>query len=329
MADEEKPKNSENSNYSNNVTQDKAIDVTKPRLTQRDGREKLREGYSYGEKMVTRSEYEKQLLEETKPKSGGAMPNVVKDIGKSRVQIEREKLERISKSLPASATKPKKDRSNMIKTIIAITLIAIIIILAIVFVVVIGDRAKFEEEDYDVRVSMQFENKSSLTIISETGKEQLRRVDPGDVLKVGAQVRNADNIEGDINIGQSPENVYVRFKLTFMLGLEDRYDVLIPNVDSRYWYRYNEEDEKKLLDGVSADDHYYYFKGVLAYQQSVKLFTEMLVDGNALTCDDGGKYGQIQVDVEVIKADYLRVKAGAIWSSAPRTWILTLDGENV
>ena len=127
MAEEKKPDNSEKDNSSKKVTQGKAIDVTKPRLTQRDGREKLREGYSYGEKLITRSEYEKQLLEETKPKSGSAMPNVVKDIGKSRVQIEREKLERISKSLPASATKPKKDRSSMIKTIIAIALIAVIV----------------------------------------------------------------------------------------------------------------------------------------------------------------------------------------------------------
>lgn len=329
MAEEKNPNNAENSNNSEKkVTQEKAIDVTKPRLKERDGREKLREGYSYGEKMITRSEYEKELLEQSKPKSGGAMPNVVKDIGKSRIQIEREKLERISKSLPASATKPKKDRSNLIKTIVAIILVAIMIILAIVFIVVLGDRKVFEEEEYDVRVSMQFENKSSLTVISESGKEQLRKVDPGDILKVGAQVRNADNIEGDIDIGQTPENVYVRFKLTFELDYEERYDVLIPNVDERLWYRYNAEDERKLLDGVKEDDHYYYFKGVLAYQQSVKLFTEMLVDGNAITCDDGGKYGQIQVYVEVIKADLLRVKAGAVWASAPRSWILTLNNTN-
>ena len=51
-------------------------------------------------------------------------------------------------------------------------------------------------------------------------------------------------------------------------------------------------------------------------------FKSIKVNGEALDCDDGGKYGQIQVIVESVEADINNMQDQGIWESAPRRWVI-------
>ena len=172
-------------------------------------------------KNVNSSEKNK-VINVTKPRE------VKSNIDTSRVSDltlrEQQALERLSKKVGASTR--SKDRASNIKSIIAIILVIILIILAIVFIVLISQNKPTEEEEYDVRMSMQIENKSILSIVTDTGKEELRKISPGDVLPIKAYVRNSDNYSGDDDLTDSninPQNVYVRFKIKVILGYDVRY----------------------------------------------------------------------------------------------------------
>jgi len=266
------------------------------------------------------------------PQSGGAMPSGPKSGGgvmpKERVEVtdqqrQHELLTKLSEKHATTHAKAKEkaDRSGIVKTVIAILLIVVVIALAVVFMFVISDNKSNEESFYELRASLQIDNKSTLTVISESGREQLREIEPGDILDIGATVQNANNFGGDPREEKNPPNVYVRFKIYFILNYADRFDVLKPKVNTDVWYRYNAEDESKHINGVKEDDNWYYFCGRLAFQQKAQLFSEVLVDGNSLTVDDGGHYGQIVVVVEVIEADENAIKSEGMWNTAPREWV--------
>jgi len=236
---------------------------------------------------------------------------------------EQQALERLSKKVGASTR--SKDRASNIKSIVAIILVIILVLLAVVFIILINQNKPTEEQTYDVRMSMQIENKSILSIVTDTGKEELRKISPGDVLPIKAYVRNSDNYTGDDDLTDSninPQNVYVRFKIKVMLGYDVRYDIIKPTINTN-WYVFNIEDEKVLPNGKTETDYYFYYKGSLAYSKRAELFSELEFYGPAISCDDGGKYGQIQVTVESTPAipDSL---SNNIWPTAPRRWIVDI-----
>jgi len=72
---------------------------------------------------------------------------------------EQQALERLSKKIGGAKAKPS---ASNIKSIIAIILVIILIIIAVLFIVLINQRPETEEMSYDVRMSMQIENKSHL-----------------------------------------------------------------------------------------------------------------------------------------------------------------------
>lgn len=233
---------------------------------------------------------------------------------------EQQALERLSKKIGAS--KARASASN-IKSIIAIILVIILIVIAVLFIVLINQRPETEEMSYDVRMSMQIENKSILSIVTDTGKEELRKISPGDTLPIKAYVRNSDNYEGDTDTLDSninPQNVYVRFKIKVILGYDVRYDIIRPTINTN-WYVFNAEDEASLPDGKKEGDNYYYYKGSLPYTKRAELFSELHFYGPAISCEDGGKYGQIQVIVESTPAITESI-TNNIWPTAPRRWIV-------
>ena len=275
------------------------------------------------------------------PQSGGAMPSAPKSGGgvmpKEKVEVtdaqrQHELLTKLSQKHTATheKTKVKADRAGAFKTVIAVLLSMVVIGLGVAFMFVISDNKSNEESFYELRASLQIDNKSTLTVISETGREQLKKIEPGDVLDIGATVQNSNNFGGDPRQEKNPPHVYVRFKIYFILNYADRYDVLKPKINSNVWYRYNAENETKYVNGVKEDDNWYYFCGSLAFQQKAQLFSEVLVDGNSLTVDDGGHYGQIVVVVEVIEADENAIISEGMWSTAPREWVsmMTTVGDN-
>ena len=305
MADDEKL----NKNKSKSHGKSNPIDVTKP-------------GPISGNAMPSKPSPETRSAP-TQGGGGTVMPGKKRTITHS--EKERQALEKLAEKHSSPKIEKAHEKNNLFKTIVAIILVVLVVALIVIFMIVIGNNTGKEEGDYEIRVSMQIDNKSSLTVISETGREQLKSIDPGDILEISAKVKNANNITGDVNDNKIPPNVYVRYKIYFILDYEERYDVLVPDVNSDFWYRYNAEDEAKQVDGVTYDDGWFYFCGTLSFQQEVKMFNKVLVDGNSLTCDDGGKYGQIQVDVEVIEADINAIKSEGVWSTAPRTWVMNMS----
>jgi len=259
-------------------------------------------------------------IDVTKPKHEAPPQS---NIDASRVSAytlrEQQSLERLKKKV--GNLNQKENRASGIKTIVAIVLVILLIILAVVFVIIIGRNSGAPEANYDMRLSMQIENKSSLSIITEAGLEQLREINPGDTIPLRATVRNSTDIGGDLTEeGEFPPAIYIRFKLVLILDYKERYDIMVPTMSDR-WYKYDAETEGSMSGGVLEDDHYYYYKGSLAYMQPEELFSEILFDGNVITCDDGGKYGQIQVKVESVEANINNILSRSLWTTAPQGWI--------
>ncbi len=263
----------------------------------------------------------KKVIDVTKPKSEPQRSSIDASRVSAHTLREQQALEKLKKQV--GTLDQHDNRMSKIKTIVAIILIIILIIIIIAFIIVIGRTNRTEEENYDIRVSMEIENKSLLSVITESGKEELRKINPGDKLAISAYARNANDYTGDVNTGSiNPPNVFVRFRLKLILDYEDRYDILIPTMTDN-WYKYNFEDESELANGVTEDDHFYYYCGSVPYQRRIELFSELEFSGDAITCDDGGKYGQIQVVVESIEADTNNLVNG-IWPTAPQRWILDM-----
>lgn len=266
-----------------------------------------------------------KIINVTRPKTE-SIPR--SNIDASRVSSytmrEQQSLEKLKKTVGGSSG--HQGRSGKIKTIVAIILVIVLLLLLVVFGIVLSRTGKSEEETYDIRVSLEIENKSLLTIITDTGKEALRPINPGDRLDISAYARNSNDYRGDVSTGAgTPPNIYVRFRLRLILNYQDRYDVLVPKLTAN-WYKFDAEVDG---DGSNYDDHYYYFCGSVPYQRRIELFSQLTVDGDSITCEDAdaGRYGQIQVLVESIEADVNSLSNG-IWPTAPKSWIMaTIRGD--
>ena len=166
---------------------------------------------------------------------------------------------------------------------------------------------------YDIRISMQIENKSVLSVLTSDGREQLREINPGDTVPLRASIRNANEFYGDEDVSEgTPPPIFVRYKLVLILDYEERFDVLKPAMNETMWYSYPTEDPRS--------DHYYYYAGTVYFQQTQELFSSITFDGESLFCEDGGKYGQIQVMVESIEANINSIMSEGIWPTAPNEW---------
>lgn len=310
---DENKQNGSNNNGVNpssfSTSSEKRIDVTKPRTgVYKDRRPAIVDDVPE----PTEKDREREALERLRNRATGRVATPRVDSGGSVAKVKK----------PRSSGEFKKN----IKVAIAILLVLIVIAILIVFVIFIGRNGVVEDGFSDIRVSLKMENKSSLTMVTETGEEVLRELNPGDTIQLRAYARNSNDYRGDVasNNSATPTSVYVRFKVVLILGYEERYDLLKPNVGS-VWYRYNAEDEADIMGGgVTEDDGYYYYNGSLGFNGRVELFTEIELIGKNFTCDDGGKYGQIQVIVEAVEAVQENLIDGRVWSTAPRHWVLNV-----
>lgn len=263
-----------------------------------------------------------KIIDVTKPKQPSGM-STSSNLSAYTLH-EQQALEKLRRSVGGVSSKggDRGSRASLMKTIIAIVLILILIALAILFVIIIGGGNKSQEEAYDVRVSMQIENESSLKIVTDSGQEKFRDISPGDTVPVSAYVRNSDNYMGDNSdeIGES-KNIYVRFKYKFILNYKDATEKIQPKISDK-WYRFNYEDESKFGDqAIKEFDGYYYYLGTLSFMQRAELFSEIKFLGEQIFWEDGGHYGQIQVIVESMEANQDYIEGENRWPTAPRHWI--------
>jgi len=260
-------------------------------------------------------------IDVTKPKHEPRMSNIDTSRVSDHTAREQQALEKLRKRVGAADIHAGK--TSKIKTIIAIILVVILIIVLIGFFIILGQKADEPEDDTAIRVSMELVNTSVLSVVTDEGLEELRPIYPGDRLPISAYARNSEKFEGDVNTSEViPKNVYVRFKIRFILDYQDRYEVIVPTMTSN-WTKFNAELESNINNGVTEDDHYYYYCGSLPFQKRVELFSEIEFDGNKLFIEDAGKYGQIQVIVESIEANTNYLLDG-VWPTAPKRWIIDM-----
>lgn len=255
----------------------------------------------------------------TKPRT--QMSNIDASMVSDHTLREQQSLERLKKKI--GKIDVKESKASKIKSIVAIILVIVLIIILIVFIMLLSQNKVEPEEKDSIKVSMEIENKSILSVISDEGIEVLRPIWPGDKLPIRAYARNSNDIDGDITQSElTGTNQYVRFKIRLILDYEDRYEIIVPTMSTN-WTKYDAELEALINNGVTEDDHYYYFCGSVAHQRKIELFSELEFDGNKIFIEDAGKYGQIQVIVESIDASTDNLLNG-IWPSAPRRWVLDM-----
>jgi flagellar basal body-associated protein FliL len=268
-----------------------------------------------------------KIVDVTKPRQTSGIPT--SSNLSSYTLHEQQALEKLKRSIGGVSSKGGGggSRASMMKTIIAIILVILLIALAVIFVVIIGGGAESQEEAYDVRVSMQIENESSLKIVTDSGQERFRDISPGDTVPVSAYVRNSDNYAGDNSdeIGES-KNIYVRFKYKFILNYKEATEKIQPKISNK-WYKFNPEDESIFGDkGIKEDDGYYYYLGTLSFMQRAELFSEIEFLGEQIFWEDGGHYGQIQVIVESMEANIDYIEGEQRWPTAPIYWVQAMKG---
>lgn len=318
MADDKEKSNKSGSSFepdksSGTSARGNRIDVTKPRANAfRERRQEIVDEVPE----PTEKDREREALERLKNKASGgrSQESPVSAGGKAKAKPQR----------------LKGEFSKNMKVIIAIILVIIIIIIMAVFVIFIGRNTSTVMELYDIRISMKIENKSTLSMITETGEVVLRKLNPGDTLPLRSYACNAESYRGDaLSSGTpTPPQVYVRYKIILILDYKERTDVVAPIFAEDWkdlWYRYNAEDEKEMAGGGTPyDDGYYYYRQTLPFNGRIQLFNEIQLVGKNLTVDDGGKYGQIQVIVEAIEVRADGELGRERWPSAPRHWVVEM-----
>ena len=229
---------------------------------------------------------------------------------------EQRRLEALEKIKQNQSQRLKSSaRSGVIKKVfigVFAALLAGLVIALIVFMVMgTGDK----EEAVYTRLSMVVNNTDMTYVVLETGEVILRPINPGDTLAISSMVRNSHEIGGDtINVAVPPPAIFVRFRVYLILDYEYRYDVIKLDYDEDLWYRYDEDYD------YGEDDHYYYYMGSLVSQEAVDLFSALTFYGPSLTVEDGGKYGQIQIEVEAIEANFEFIRNDTAWLSRPDGW---------
>ena len=256
---------------------------------------------------VTKPKEEKPATPSSAPAS---TPPTEADLQEQR---RLEALERLknnqSQKIRASA------RNGLLKKIIIGVLAVLLVGLIVAVVVFMMLNGGEEEEEVLIRLSMQVDNKDMTYVVLETGEVVLRPINPGDTLEISSFIRNANLIGGDtVNIANPPPPIFIRFKVYLILDYEYRYDVLKLDMDNNMWYTYDEETDS------GENDHYYYYKGFLGSQESTNLFSAIQFYGPNLSCDDGGKYGQIRIEVESMEADFEYIRSDSAWSTRPDGW---------
>lgn len=237
---------------------------------------------------------------------------------------EQRRLEALERIKNNQSQKIKNSmRTGVIKKVVIIIMGILLagLVVALVTFMVMGTGDK-EDPTY-TRLSMIVNNIDMTYVVLETGEVILRPINPGDTIEINAMVRNSHDIGGDtINVAVPPPAIFVRFRVYLILDYEYRYDVLKLDYDEDLWYKYDPE-----YDEMKEDDHYYYYMGSLISQESADLFSSITFHGPSLTVEDGGKYGQIQIEVEALEANFEFIRNDSAWNSRPDGWFDYMQNE--
>ena len=195
-------------------------------------------------------------------------------------------------------------------------------------------------DDGRVRISVEID-KDSFYDVDISGNVSEKVVFPGDYIDFDVIATNAYNIKGDNATSFIWDSIFVRFKMYLRIDGEDYENVtvnisnqgektvpvIIPTISENTFQTYDKAKEDQFIDQitgkpiVSESDGYYYYNGILDYNQSISLCTGILLNGDAIIPDFANKRCELVVVVEAATADYTSIRERTIWDKAPQTWI--------
>lgn len=198
-------------------------------------------------------------------------------------------------------------------------------------------------DDYDdgrVRISVEIE-KDPFTDIDIAGNVSEKIIFPGDYIDFDIKATNAYNITGDNATSFIWDSIFVRFKMYLRIdgiayesvrvninntGPRDA-PVLIPEIDMSLFQTYDADKEAQYIDPikqapiVESSDGYYYYNGILGYNETLNLCSGVLFNGDAIIPEFAGKRVELVVVIDAATADYTSIRERTIWDLAPQAWI--------
>lgn len=197
-----------------------------------------------------------------------------------------------------------------------------------------------QEDDGRVRISVDIDDDAFLDV-DAYGNIIEREIFPGDYIDFNIVATNAYNIKGDNATEFTWDTVFVRYKIylridgvayeTVKVNISNQGEkdvpVIIPTIDGENFQTYDKEKEDEFTDPITGEpivtysDGYYYYNGLLSYNQNILLCTGVLFNGDAIIPEFATKDAELVVEIQSATADYTSIRERTIWDKAPQTWI--------
>lgn len=195
-------------------------------------------------------------------------------------------------------------------------------------------------DDGRVRISVEIE-KDPFTEVDINGNITEKIMFPGDYIDFDIKATNAYNIAGDNATAFIWDSVFVRFKIYMRIDGEAYEEVrvninnlgtktvpvLIPTMPANLYHKYTKELEDQYIDPIKQrpiieeSDGYYYYNGILNYNETLTLCEGLLLNGDAIIPDFANKRAEIVIVIDAATADYTSIRERTIWETAPQYWI--------
>lgn len=234
--------------------------------------------------------------------------------------------------------KEGRNSERVITTALILVVIMILCLFLLFYCNIIVPR-----DDYDdgrVRISVEID-KDSFYDVDIYGNVTEKIVFPGDYVDFNVIATNAYNIKGDNATSFIWDSIFVRFKMYLRIdGVdyenvtvnisnqgEKTVPVIIPTISNETFQTYDKEKEDRFIDQITGlpivqdSDGFYYYNGILDYNQSVSLCSGILLNGDAIIPDFANKRCELVVVIDAATADYTSIRERTIWDKAPQTWI--------
>lgn len=200
------------------------------------------------------------------------------------------------------------------------------------------------DDNYDdgrIRISVEIE-KEPFTDVDILGNVSEKVIFPGDYIDFNITATNAYNIMGDNATSFIWDSIFLRFKIYLRIDGEmyenvkvninntgtKTVPVLIPTIAGDDTFQtYDPEKEALYIDPiknapiVEASDGFYYYNGILDYNQSLTLCEGVLFNGDAIIPEFANKRVELVVVVDAATSDYTSIRERTIWEEAPQAWI--------
>ncbi len=234
--------------------------------------------------------------------------------------------------------KEGKNSERVITTALVMCVILVLSLFLLFYCNIIVPNEQYD--DGRVRISVEID-KDAFYDVDIYGNLTEKEVYPGDYIDFNVKATNAYNIKGDNATSFIWDSIFVRFKVflridgvdyeTVKINLSNtgvrEVPVIIPTITEDIFQTYDKELEDEFVDQITGlpivqqSDGFYYYNGILDYNQSLDLCRGILLNGEAIIPEFANKRVELVFIVDAATADYTSIRERTIWPEAPQTWI--------